>query len=192
MNKNHLALLATDDWRNVLRDLIFPFAFKGAEPSDLGDDAIEVGPGPGLTTDLLLARIQRLTAIELDADLADALSARTDPARVTVVHGDATAMPFEAGRFSGAACFTMLHHVPDAAGQDRLFTEVCRVLRPGGVFIASDSVANDELAAFHEDDIYNPVDPATLEARLYRAGFDRVGVRVVPDRAWAVRAFKPA
>lgn len=191
MNENHLALLATEDWRNVLRDLVFPFAFKGGKPSDLGGDALEVGPGPGLTTDLLLEELPRLTAIELDPELADALSARTDPARLTVVHGDAAAMPFESGRFSGAASFTMLHHVPDAAGQDRLFTEVCRVLRPGGVFVASDSAASDELAAFHEGDIYNPVEPATLEARLLRAGFERVEVRVVPGRAWAVRAFKP-
>ncbi|WP_347813331.1 hypothetical protein [Actinomadura sp. KC345] len=42
-----------------------------------------------MTTDILLAHVPRLTAIELDPALADALAARTDPARLTVVHGDA-------------------------------------------------------------------------------------------------------
>lgn len=192
MNENHLTLLASDDWRDALRDLVFPFAFDGGSPTDLGEDALEVGPGPGLTTDLLAEQLPRLTAIELDPALADALAARTDPARVTVVQGDATAMPFEDGRFSGAVSLTMLHHIPDAAGQDRLFAEVYRVLRPAGVFITSDSVASDDLEAFHEGDIYNPVDPATLEVRLRHAGFGHVEVRVVPDRAWAARASKRA
>jgi SAM-dependent methyltransferase len=190
MNGKHLTLLASEDWRATLRDLVLPFAFDGGMPGDLGEDVLEVGPGPGLTSDLLLEQLARLTAIELDPALAHALTARTDPARLTVVQGDATSMPFESGRFTGAVSFTMLHHLPDAGGQDRLFTEVCRVLRQGGVFIASDSVASDELEAFHEDDIYNPIEPATLEARLLIAGFDHVEVRVVPDRAWAARAVK--
>ena len=48
-----------------------------------------------------------------------------------VVNADATSMPFETDRFSGAIGLTMLHHVPSAALQDRLFAEVARVLRPG-------------------------------------------------------------
>lgn len=186
-----MTLLASDGWRDTLRDLLLPFAFGDVAPAALGDDVLEVGPGPGLTTDLLAAQLPRLTAVELDPALAATLSARVDPERVTVVHADATAMPFEDGRFSGATSFTMLHHVPDAAAQDRVFAEVRRVLRPGGLFVASDSVASDDLRAFHDGDTYNPVDPATLDARLHRAGFADVEVRVEPDRAWAVRAVAP-
>ncbi len=54
-------------------------------------------------------------------------------------------------RFSGAACFTMLHHVPTAARQDRLFAEVARVLEPGGALVASDSLASEDLAAGFAD-----------------------------------------
>jgi 16S rRNA A1518/A1519 N6-dimethyltransferase RsmA/KsgA/DIM1 with predicted DNA glycosylase/AP lyase activity len=37
---------------------------------DLGDDILEVGPGPGLTTDLLRRRVGKLTAVEVDPILA--------------------------------------------------------------------------------------------------------------------------
>jgi SAM-dependent methyltransferase len=98
-------------------------------------------------------------------------------------------MPFEDGRFTGAVSFTMLHHVPTADLQDRLFAEVARVLRPGAVFVASDSVASDELAALHVDDTYNPVDPDDVEARLRVAGFGAVEVRA-NEFGWAAHAIR--
>lgn len=65
------------------------------------------------------------------------------------------------------------------------------MLRPGEVFVASDSVASAELAALHVDDIYNPIDPATIEARLLGAGFATVGVRS-NEFGWAAHASTPA
>lgn len=188
MNQAHLDLLASDEWRDILRSLILPFAFEGLTVADLGDDVLEIGPGPGLTTELLSAEVATLTAIELDDGLASALADRyRDTPSVDVVPGDATAMPFEDSRFSGVVSFTMLHHVPEQADQDRLFAEACRVLRPGGLFVASDSRASEDLAALHEDDVYNPVDPTGLEARLTDAGFSQVAVRWI-DLGWAVQA----
>ena len=93
-----------------------------------------------------------------------------------IVEGDATALTFADGRFSGATSFSMLHHVPTPAEQDRVFAEARRVLRDGGVFVAVDSLASDDLCAFHEDDTYNPVDPGTLADRLGAAGFAAVEV----------------
>jgi len=81
----------------------------------------------------------------------------------------------------------MLHHVPSADLQDRLFAEVARVLRPGATFVASDSLASDDLAAFHHDDTYNPVDPATVGDRLASAGFSAVDVRH-NEFGWAATA----
>jgi predicted methyltransferase len=78
----------------------------------------------------------------------------------------------------------MLHHVPTAALQDQLFAESARVLRPGGLFVACDSRASDELAAFHHDDDYNPVDPDSVGDRLHAAGFADVDVRA-NEHGWA-------
>ena len=138
---------------------------------------LEVGPGPGMTTDLLRADLVKLTA----------LATRLAGTNVEVVQGDATAMPFDDDRFSGAVSFTMLHHVPMAGLQDRIPAEVARVLRPGGLFVVSDSVASAELAALHDDDVYNPVDPATVLRRLDHAGFLTAEVRS-NDFGWAAHA----
>src|SRR5687768_13415595 len=105
----------------------------------LGDDVLEVGPGPGLTTDLLRRMAGRVTAVEIDDALAAALSARLRGTNVEVVHADASASGLPGDRFSAAACFSMLHHVPSPGMQEAVFAEVHRVLRPGGVFLASDS-----------------------------------------------------
>jgi hypothetical protein len=56
----------------------------------------------------------------------------------------------------------MLHHVPSPELQDRLFAEVCRVLRAGGTFIGTDSIDSDAVRQGHVDDVFVPVDPATL------------------------------
>jgi SAM-dependent methyltransferase len=184
MNREHLELCASEEWRQTLLDLVLPYALAGAQ---LGDDILEVGPGPGTTTDLLRADGTRLTAVELDDDLARALATRLAGTNVEVVHADATDMPFEDGRFSGAVSLTMLHHVPTAELQDRLFAEVARVLRPGGLFVASDSVASDDLAAFHHDDVYNPIDPDSVASRLSAAGFGDIDVRA-NELGWAAHA----
>jgi SAM-dependent methyltransferase len=59
---------------------------------------------------------------------------------VEVVEGDATALPFDDARFSSVVGVTMLHHLHDAAAQDRLVANVRRVLRPGGVLCGSDNL----------------------------------------------------
>lgn len=190
MNDAHLELLSSDGWRAMLRDQILPFAFHPRGPGDLGEDVLEIGPGPGLTTELLSARVARLSVLELDPALAEDLARTSEATGVSVIEGDATSMPFESARFSGAVSFTMLHHVPDPDLQDQLFAEVCRVLRPGGLFVASDSVASVELAALHEGDVYNPVDPTGLSDRLDVAGFIDIDV-FWHEFGWRAHATRP-
>jgi ubiquinone/menaquinone biosynthesis C-methylase UbiE len=186
VNENHKQC-GSDEWRAVVRDAILPWALGEV---DLGDDVLEVGPGYGATTDVFADSVPKLTAVEIDAELATMLRERfASKDSVTIVEGDASALEFPDGRFSGAASFTMLHHVPTAALQDRLFAEVARVLRPGGVLALSDSIASDELQAAHDGDTYNPVDPAGLAERLKAAGFARADVKT-NTFGWAGLAWK--
>jgi len=145
---------------------------------DLGNDVLEVGPGPGLTTDLLKEMVPRLTAVEVDEQLARSLSARLEGTNVTVINGDATETGLEADRFSAATCFSMLHHVPSADMQDRVFAEVHRVLRPGGIFALVDSLDIDAIRVGHVDDIFVPIDSETLGARLEAVGFSKPVIEI--------------
>jgi SAM-dependent methyltransferase len=173
MNWFHRQVCRSGRWRRRLEKELLPWVLQGVE---LGDDVLEIGPGPGVTTDLLRGRTQRLTALEVDAAAAVALQKRLDGAGVRVVHGDGAAMPFGDGSFSGVVSLTMLHHVPTAALQERLLTEALRVLRPGGVFAGFDGVGSFLFRLIHLGDTYNPVEPDTLERWLEAAGFGDVVV----------------
>jgi SAM-dependent methyltransferase len=179
MNRQHLAFCASAEWAETVERTILPWAIGGRR---LGDDVLEVGPGPGLTTDALRRRVGRLTAVEPDPALAADLAARLAGGNVGVVRADATALPFAAGRFTAATAFTMLHHVPSAAAQDRLLAEVRRTLRPGGVLLGVDSLDRPDWRALHEGDVCVPVDPAGLPGRLRAAGFGGVEVEVAGVR----------
>lgn len=187
MNKNHQAC-GGEEWRAVIRNGILPWALKEIE---LGEDVLEVGPGYGATTDVLSESVPRLTAVEIDDELAAMLTERfrANPA-VTIVKGDATALTYPDGRFSAAVSFTMLHHVPTAALQDRVFAEAARVLRPGAPFVASDSLASPDMERHHEGDTYNPVDPEALAPRLAAAGFVAVEVKT-NEFGWAAVGRRP-
>jgi ubiquinone/menaquinone biosynthesis C-methylase UbiE len=158
--------------------------------ADLGDDVLEIGPGPGITTPLVRERSRRVTAVEIDPWSVRTLREkfRADPS-ITVVEGDATRMPFEDGRFSSAVCFTMLHHVPSTELQDRLLSEVDRVLRPGGTFIGSDSTDSLRFRLYHMFDTCVPIDPSTLPDRLRAAGFTDPRVDA-PARGFRFRAMR--
>jgi ubiquinone/menaquinone biosynthesis C-methylase UbiE len=186
VNENHRQC-GSEEWRAVVRSAILPWAL---EDVSLGDDVLEVGPGYGATTDVLSESVPELTAVEIDEQLAAMLRDRyAGRSMVHIVQGDATALEFPDGRFSGAACFTMLHHVPTRALQDRLFCEVARVLKPGAAFVLGDSLASPELEAHHEGDTYNPLSPEDLPDRLNSIGFTDVEVKT-NEFGWVASARK--
>jgi SAM-dependent methyltransferase len=186
MNRLHRWYCRSDAWAAAVRDQL-PRVLRGAE---LGDEVLEVGPGPGLTTDLLRTRVPRVTTIEIDPLLASALRQRTLGQGVEVVMGDATAMPFESARFSAVVSFTMLHHIPSPELQDRLLAEACRVLRPGGVFAGSDSTASFPLRLAHLGDTLVLINPDRFASRLQAAGFTDARVQH-GHRVFGFQAIRP-
>jgi SAM-dependent methyltransferase len=126
--------------------------------------------------------VARVTAVEVDPGLAEALAVRLRGTNVDVVQADAADTGLPSASFSSAACFTMLHHVPTAEQQDRLFAEVCRLLDETGVFVGVDSLDTERIRRGHVDDVFNPVDPDTLGERLRTAGFAAVDLEHRDDR----------
>ena len=184
MNSIHRWYCSSDHWRRAVGEKLLPWVLRGAE---LGDDVLEIGPGPGMTTDVLRARLARLTSVEIDGRLASALRERLAGTNVRVIHGDATQLTLPDASFSGAIACTMLHHVPSPALQDRLLAEVRRVLRPGGMFVGSDSRTSLLFRLVHIRDTLVPVDPDGFAARLERAGFAEPEIRVA-GRSFRFRA----
>lgn len=168
MNRLHQWLCRSDYWRSTIRQRV-PWALGN---TDLGPNVLELGPGPGLSTDALRTSCIRLTALEIDPKAASALSARLRGSNVEVIEGNATQMPFMDEQFSGAVSFTMLHHVPSRELQDQALREVFRVLRPGGFFVGSDGLRSWSMRIIHIGDTLVLVDPDTFGSRLQAAGFE--------------------
>lgn len=190
MNLIHRCLCRSASWRTVLENFVVPWALKDVQ---LGEDVLELGPGHGITTNLLRSRIPRITALEIDHALAKALTRRFQDTNVTVVEGDATAMPFHDGQFSGAISLHMLHHVHSIDLQNRVFREVWRVIRPGAVFVAIDSLGLQSLwmRLIHVGDTLVPVNPDTLGPRLEAAGFSKNLIETNPY-AFRLHARRPS
>jgi SAM-dependent methyltransferase len=187
MNRNHQELCASPEWAARLQDEILPALTAGV---DLGADMLEIGPGPGAATDWLRHRVRRLTAVEMDPAAAELLRGRFAGTNVEIRTGDATDLADADDSFDAVGTFTMLHHVPTAALQNKILAQALRVLRPGGVLICSDSLASNDLHHFHADDTYNPVDPSSVLPRLQTLGFDKI--TVVVDGVLRFAARKPA
>jgi SAM-dependent methyltransferase len=172
MNENH-ALCSTPEWAEFMESEVLEPVTAGL---DLGDEMLELGPGPGAATRWLRHRVKRLVALEVDPEAAERLANDLTGTNVTVEVGDSTSSHFAEASFDSVGCFTMLHHLPTAHEQFRTLCEAFRVLRPGGVLVGADSLASQGLHEFHEGDVYNPIDPARLLVFLQAAGFGHVMV----------------
>jgi SAM-dependent methyltransferase len=164
-----------------------PWTIEGL---DLGSEVVEIGPGYGAATAVLQNRVERLTCIEIDRRLADRLRRRSLDHKVKVLCEDATAMSLPDASFDSALCFTMLHHIGSPSLQNRLLTEVHRVLRPNGIFAGTDSINSRFFGLIHLFDTLVLVDPGTFPARLSAAGFQDVQIDLNPY-AFRFRARKP-
>jgi SAM-dependent methyltransferase len=178
MNLLHNRLCKSARWYETVEHRLLPWALRDVA---LDGRLLEIGPGFGATTRVLARGAGAMTAVEVNPKLAERLR-RHVPGSVTVLQGDGAAMPLPDASFDAVVCFTMLHHVPSAEHQDRLFADARRVLAPGGVFAGSDSLPTPRFRLLHIGDIMVPLDPATLPERLERAGFTNVEVTTAANR----------
>lgn len=94
---------------------------------------LDVGCGPG--RDVRWFAEQGTEVVGIDPSLGMLREARRRGCR-RLVHGDARALPFQAGSFDAAWCMASLLHLPKANLPVAL-AETRRVLRPGGVLVVT-------------------------------------------------------
>jgi ubiquinone/menaquinone biosynthesis C-methylase UbiE len=105
--------------------------------SELGGrgHVLEVGVGTGLLALPLHERGIDVTGLDLAEPMLARLIAKAGGRTpFPLALGDATRMPFRGGSFGGAYLRWVLHLIPDWRAA---VAEVVRVIRPGGVFVAS-------------------------------------------------------
>src|SRR6266849_4399372 len=105
MNAYETWFCGTRLWRWVTRRQLLPWILQGSE---LGEHVLELGAGPGAATEELGRLATRVTSLEYDHAFAARLGARVNRASVTVIQGDAAALPFSDGTFSSAIAILML------------------------------------------------------------------------------------
>ncbi|HXP37255.1 MAG TPA: rRNA adenine N-6-methyltransferase family protein, partial [Solirubrobacteraceae bacterium] len=90
MNRLHGVICSSGWWARSVEQELLPWGLSGLQ---LGDDVLEIGPGFGATTAVLADRPGELTVLEIEPRYCAHLR-RELPGSVSVVQGDATAMPF--------------------------------------------------------------------------------------------------
>jgi SAM-dependent methyltransferase len=103
-------------------------------------EALEIGCGAGAFSHALAARAERVLALDLSPEMIRAARAR-EPCHANLEFevADAAAWPFPSERFDCIASIATLHHLDPRA----LIPRLREALRPGGVLLALDLVADE-------------------------------------------------
>jgi ubiquinone/menaquinone biosynthesis C-methylase UbiE len=172
---NHLEhfLCSSSFWRYFSQRRLLPWVLSGMR---LGDHVLEIGAGYGAATGLLRERVARVTSLEYDHKSMLHLKVQHSGSSGSVIRGDASQLPFADQTFSAAIAILVLHHLKSRELQDRMFAEVLRVLRSGGVFLAFEINESWIHHLGHFKSTFTPVSAGSTFARLTAAGFSRISV----------------
>lgn len=97
---------------------------------------LDVGCGTGYLFELLLPqRKAEYHGLDLSPEMLKVAAAKFDGG-VTLVEGSADRLPYADDSFDVVTCVQSFHHYPDP---DKAMCEVFRVLKPGGLYILSDT-----------------------------------------------------
>lgn len=133
----------------------------------------DLGCGPGQVAGYLHRRGTRMIGIDLSSAMLD--EARRLHPEVEFRQGDLTLLDLPDGELSGAVAFyAIVHFTPEQL--EPVFREICRVMRPGGLFLVSFHVGD---AVVHVEDLFGATvsldfrfhEPAAVEVALKNAGF---------------------
>jgi ubiquinone/menaquinone biosynthesis C-methylase UbiE len=115
---------------------------------EAGRRGIDVGCGNGRHAAVLADRVERVLAVDASRGLLGEARERVDPA-VSLVQGDAAALPVASGSVDIGLYIATLHHLPDRGARVASLRELARVLAEGGTALVSAwSTAHDRFEEY--------------------------------------------
>ncbi|MDO5862270.1 MAG: class I SAM-dependent methyltransferase [Thermoplasmata archaeon] len=143
-------------------------------------DALDIGCGSGKSTSTLIEMGYRVTGTDLSGE-AVALCGERFGSQGTFVKGDVLSLPFEDGSFDYAVAVHVLEHVPDGS-LAQAFSEIARVLRPGGFLFVRDFAPGDLRADSRKDNEIEYFHRTPEEILAFADGFSVVSKDLVEER----------
>ncbi len=158
---------------------------SGGEPASLR--ALDLGCGTGKQLAADHARLPRLRLVGLDRFHGMLEQARRRCAALDWLQGDGMSLPFPSASFDYITNQYSYHHVPD---KHRLFSEIHRILKPGGRFVLTNIdpwsmggwIVYRFFPASQRRDHQDCLPEDRLVALLRQVGFRRIHVRRQLDR----------
>jgi 16S rRNA (adenine1518-N6/adenine1519-N6)-dimethyltransferase len=153
-----------------------------------GERLLEIGPGRGALTDLLLARAGSLDAIEIDRDLAAALRERGDP-RLRLHEGDALEFDYEALARERGGRLRIVGNLPYNISTPLLFRLLAQLGAVQDLHVMLQKEVIDRMAAAPGDEAYGRLTvmlaPRLSIEKLFDVG---PGAFRPPPRVWSAVA----
>ena len=153
-------------------------------------DIIELGCGGGRNAAELLKRFPQAKLTAMDYSSVSVEKAKeTNKAliaagRCTVLQGNVAALPFADKSYDLATAFETVYFWPDLV---QCFSEVCRILKPGGTFMICNESDGTNETALEFEKIIDGMKCYTAEqlmAALRTAGFSEIKTDHHPTKPW--------
>ena len=113
------------------------------------DRLLDIGCGTGIIALALSPMVRSIHAIDVSPAIVKRARANlADVANIRVDCGSITAIPVEAGTADKVLVYSVMQYLPDANSARQAFSEVARVLKPGGRALFAANPDPDRMEAY--------------------------------------------
>lgn len=151
---------------------------------------LEIGFGQGRTAAVLLHAGHRILGVDPSTTMVKQATARNRTAcrndQAELRHNDGTTIPFPDNTADAAFSVHTVYFMPDPSAT---FTEIARVLRPGGTVVIGSRTSDTPIPAWMDPDIYRIPTASQVTEMLTTSGFDRVDHHTVDTAGYELHLF---